>query len=240
MFLTFSYSTPSLFISSRLHLVTLDSKWYRNNGKTIVPYVEKHAGLVKKHVFLLKIMFQGCWTIKTIVLGPFAANQRLASQRTKNDVRKDKKVKFALEDRRNVAAAVVAVPRQGYSSNKCCGGEEEPNTQHKCCGNKSCNNHVDPLAPSLSHVSLRKFFAPATLQQPCARLCVSRPARAMPKPLPPSPPERPNWWEPGSSQQPPPPWPAADDASFPPLVPSANARNPRTESACKTHTHGAI
>ena len=164
-------------------------------------------------------------------IGPASAEDQAMGgrQRTKNDVRKDKKVRFALEDRRNVAAAVVAVPRQGYSSNKCCGGEEEANTQHKCCGNKSCNNHVDPLAPSLLHVSLRKFFAPATLQQPCARLCVSRPARAMPK----SPPERPNQWEQGSCQQQPPPWPAADAAGFPPLAPSRNVRNPTPKAFAK-------
>ena len=102
-------------------------------------------------------------------------------------------------------------------------GDEEPNTQHRCCGNKSCNNHVDPLAPSLSHVALRKFFAPATLQQPCARLCVSRPSRAMPK----SPPERPNQWEQGSRQQWPLPWPAADAAAFPPLASNRNTRMPQ-------------
>ncbi len=100
------------------------------------------------------------------------------------------------------------------------GGKKKPNTQHKCCGNMSCNNRVDPLAHLLSHVSLRKFYAPATLQQPCARLCVSRPARAMPPK--PSPPERPNQGVPGSSLQPPPPSPAAwpmANAKFRPLVP---------------------
>ena len=68
------------------------------------------------------------------------------------------------------------------------GGKQEPNTQHKCCGNISCSNCVGPLAHLLSHVSLRNLSAPATLQQPCARLCVSRQAKATPPK--PSPPER--------------------------------------------------
>ena len=130
-------------------------------------------------------------------IGPASAEEQAMGgrPRTRNDVRREKKVKFALEDRRSVAAAVIAVSRQDYLPDICCGGskpetrhKQEPNSQHKCCGNISCSNCVGPLAPLLSHVSLRNIFAPATLQQPCARLCVSRQAKAMPPK--PSPPER--------------------------------------------------
>ena len=54
--------------------------------------------------------------------------------------------------RHSVVAAVIAVPRRDYLPDICCGGskpetrhKQEPNSQHKCCGNISCPD-VPPMA----------------------------------------------------------------------------------------------